>query len=294
MIKIGRILGAFVLLAAVIVLSRGVTEDMKEQMRKRSADREEHNLSVFMDHVITDTKSLFENTAEKISGTVEEKAPVLKEKAEQAFDAAPDVLKSYVEHQADFIGETVDRVRNTETEKEEEPAAPEGCEITGPYKVAWATDGDTFAIYTDPGALTDKDNLDENGNEYEYVYVRLIGVDTPESKASASYTLKSGKINTDEGKQASDFTKKLLKDTGMKVWLESDVSDTDMYGRLLRYAYINIDGELRMLNELLVDNGMARLMTIEPNVRYADLFLKKERIAQEEKKGFWDGFFAEE
>ncbi len=59
--------------------------------------------------------------------------------------------------------------------------------------------------------------------------VRLIGIDTPETK----------KPNTPVqcyGKEATAFTTKLL--TGKKIWLESDKSNRDQYGRLLRYVWV--------------------------------------------------------
>ena len=51
--------------------------------------------------------------------------------------------------------------------------------------------------------------------------VRLIGVDTPESVARAEYLKRTGKKNTIEGIEASDFTKNLLKGVD-KVYLQRD------------------------------------------------------------------------
>ncbi len=105
--------------------------------------------------------------------------------------------------------------------------------------------------------------------------VRLIGVDTPE-------TVKPNTPVEPFGKEASDFTKKML--TNTKVRLEFDVQERDKYGRLLAYLYLP-DGTF--YNELLLKEGYAQVLTIPPNVKYAELFLLAERMAREEKKGLW-------
>ncbi len=105
--------------------------------------------------------------------------------------------------------------------------------------------------------------------------VRMIGVDTPE-------TVKPGTAVQTYGKEASDFTKKML--TGKKVRLEYDVSEKDRYGRLLAYVYLE-DGTF--YNELLLKEGYAQVMTVPPNVKYADHFVEVQRKARVAKKGLW-------
>ena len=114
-------------------------------------------------------------------------------------------------------------------------------------------DGDTFVIK-------------QNG---EKVKVRMIGIDTPESVAPEEYLEKSEKENTEAGKTASEFTKSLIEN--QTVYLEFDVQTEDKYGRLLAYVYLE-DG--RMLQDILLSEGYAELMTIQPNVKYADHFVK--------------------
>ena len=130
------------------------------------------------------------------------------------------------------------------------------------YNVVRVVDGDTIIINKD-GAETK---------------VRLIGVDTPESVATGNNAYK----NCEEGKIASEFTKSLL--NGVSVSLEYDVSPQDKYGRDLCYVYLE-DG--KMLNELLLEKGYARLMTVPPNVKYVDEFTKIQKTAQEMSEGFW-------
>lgn len=141
-------------------------------------------------------------------------------------------------------------------------------EIVGCYKVSYVIDGDTFLI--------EKDG--------ERVKVRLIGVDTPESVASDEYLAKTGKENTAEGKQASEFTNEIL--SGKSVYLEYDESETDKYGRTLAYVYLDAD-KTQMLQEILLENGMARCMEIAPNTRYASHFKKLEQVAKDNNVGFW-------
>lgn len=105
--------------------------------------------------------------------------------------------------------------------------------------------------------------------------VRLIGVDTPE-------TVKPGTAVQPYGKEASEFSKKML--TGKKVRLVFDVSEKDRYGRLLAYVYLE-DGTF--YNELLLQEGYAQVMTVPPNVKYADHFVEVQRKARKANKGLW-------
>lgn len=126
---------------------------------------------------------------------------------------------------------------------------------------------------------------DSCGNsEHEYT-VRLIGVNTPESVASAEYLERTGKENTEEGAAASDFVKELLSDVEY-VYLQQDVSETDRYDRLLRYVWLEIpenefdleEIQTEMLNGILVSNGYAEVATYEPDVMHQADF---EQLAQE-------------
>lgn len=128
------------------------------------------------------------------------------------------------------------------------------------YEVKEVVDGDTFKILY-------------NGKETK---VRLIGVDTPESVHPTATK------NTEEGKRASECTKSLIE--GKRVKLEFDVSQTDKYGRLLAYVYLE-SGE--MLNKKLLEEGYAKIATYPPNVKYVELFTKVQDEAKKSKKGFW-------
>lgn len=116
--------------------------------------------------------------------------------------------------------------------------------------------------------------------------VRLIGVDTPETKHP-----KKGVQYF--GAEAFEFTKKNLPE-GKKIFLEFDVGQRDRYGRLLAYVWLqkpaarSVD-EIRnkMFNAHLLVNGYAQIMTIQPNIKYVDHFRKFQTEARENNQGLW-------
>jgi micrococcal nuclease len=126
-------------------------------------------------------------------------------------------------------------------------------------RVVSVIDGDTIKI--------------EGGN-----LVRYIGVDTPE-------IVKTDSVAECFGKEASEFNASLV--LGHVVELEKDVSETDRYGRLLRYVYV---GSV-FVNHTLVARGYAHAVTYPPDVKYQSLFIAAQRSAQESKLGLWGACF---
>lgn len=109
--------------------------------------------------------------------------------------------------------------------------------------------------------------------------VRLIGVDTPE-------TVDPSRPKGCFGKEASDETKRLLE--GKSVILERDVSETDRYGRLLRYVYIPVtETERIFVNDYLIREGFGTVLTYPPDVKFSERFVEAQRTAKENKKGLW-------
>ena len=105
--------------------------------------------------------------------------------------------------------------------------------------------------------------------------VRYIGINTPESvdpRRSAQCF----------GTEASAFNRELVE--GKTVRLEKDVSDTDKYGRLLRFVYLP-DGTF--VNERLVSEGYAAASPYAPDISKKDFFKAAESRAREEGKGLW-------
>ncbi len=106
--------------------------------------------------------------------------------------------------------------------------------------------------------------------------IRLIGIDAPETR-------NTGKKQVGYyGKEASDYLKARLK--GKKVRLEYDVQRYDIYRRTLAYVYLE-DGT--MINAELVRLGYATVMTVAPNVKYADKFILLQQEARKKKRGVW-------
>ncbi len=126
-------------------------------------------------------------------------------------------------------------------------------------KVIRVVDGDTIDVRFSNGATS---------------RVRFIGVNTPE-------TVHPQKPVEKYGKEASNYTKKRL--TNKTVTLEFDVGVKDKYGRFLAYVWVGKE----LYNETLVKDGYARVMTIQPNVKYQQRFLEAERKARQQKKGLW-------
>ncbi len=105
--------------------------------------------------------------------------------------------------------------------------------------------------------------------------VRYIGINTPETKHPT-------KGVEHFGKEASEANRQLV--DGKTVRLEFDVQQVDRYKRLLAYVYLE-DGTF--VNAWLVEHGYAQVMTVPPNVKHQELFLKLQREAREAKRGLW-------
>jgi endonuclease YncB( thermonuclease family) len=138
---------------------------------------------------------------------------------------------------------------------------------TIPVQVTSVIDGDTIRVRFESG-------LEER--------VRLIGVDTPESTNQIEPF----------GRESAAFTQRRIE--GRAVFLETDVSERDRFGRLLAYVWLlqpinDSEAEVRakMFNAELLLQGYARIMSIAPNIKYADMFLRFERDARGAGRGLW-------
>lgn len=118
--------------------------------------------------------------------------------------------------------------------------------------------------------IIDGDTIEITGG----IKVRYIGINAPESVAP-------GKPVACYGEESSGKNNELV--LGKEVRLEKDVSETDKYGRLLRYVYV---GDV-MINDELVKEGFAQVSTYPPDVKYQQLFLESEKYAQKNNLGLW-------
>jgi len=123
-------------------------------------------------------------------------------------------------------------------------------------RVVEVVDGDTIVV-------------DLDGRSYR---VRYIGMDTPER---------------DEPLYEEARRRNSALVMGREVFLVQDVSETDRYGRLLRYVLRREGEEWVLVNEILVREGLARAVTYPPDVAFARLFLEAQREARQNARGLW-------
>jgi micrococcal nuclease len=120
-------------------------------------------------------------------------------------------------------------------------------------------------------AVNDGDTvtLRMNGKEYR---TRLVGIDGPEMGQEPW------------GERSRQHLRKILKEAGWNVFVETDIRTHDKYNRLLVYLW---DHNKRLINEQMLLDGYAVLFTIPPNTAYTDRFKRAQRIARERKLGIW-------
>ncbi|MCA8913607.1 MAG: thermonuclease family protein [Planctomycetes bacterium] len=131
---------------------------------------------------------------------------------------------------------------------------------SGHYRVTRVVDGDTLEI-------------EHNGKPER---IRLIGIDTDE--------IGRDRVDPEStGWKASMFVFDLL-EPDAQVKLKYDAEREDKYGRTLAYVYLP-DG--RMLNEVIMKEGWARVMRIPPNTKHAEDFQRLETEARGKSLGRW-------
>lgn len=140
------------------------------------------------------------------------------------------------------------------------PSAAEQTVAAGftPATVTRVVDGDTIEVIVE-------------GIEYK---LRYIGIDTPESEDPRRPV-------ECFATEANEYNRTLVE--GKMVGLEKDVSETDQFGRLLRYVWL---GE-EMVNAILVRDGYAQAATYPPDVKYSQLFASLQEEARGARNGLW-------
>ncbi|MFM7525113.1 MAG: thermonuclease family protein [Actinomycetota bacterium] len=109
--------------------------------------------------------------------------------------------------------------------------------------------------------------------------VRLIGIDTPETKHPT-------KPVECFGPEASAFLARLLP-VGATLRVERDMEGRDSYRRLLLYLFLPTSEGERFVNLELVARGFATPLAIEPNTRYQQHFVAAAFDAQQHSRGLW-------
>ncbi len=101
-------------------------------------------------------------------------------------------------------------------------------------------------------------------------HLRYVGINTPEMNPLQPFA-----------REATEANRKLVE--GKTVRLEKDVSETDRYGRLLRYVWV----DNTMVNLELVRQGLAEASAYPPDVRYRAIFEAAEAEARLARRGMW-------
>ncbi len=139
-------------------------------------------------------------------------------------------------------------------------APTRGADATGPFPVTKIVDGDTIWIRQPTGK----------------VKVRLLGIDTPETRAP-------GKQVECFGREATAAAVQLL--TAAQVWVETDPTQNthDRYGRLLAYVWLDDD----LVNLDLITGGYAAEYTYDKPYRLQQQFRDAQTRAQDADRGRW-------
>ena len=116
--------------------------------------------------------------------------------------------------------------------------------------------------------VTDGDTIDVNLDGV-VERLRLIGTNSPEAGECYSAAATAG------------LTGLILGET---VYLESDVSDRDQFGRLLRYVWTT---DLRHVNEITVEEGLAIAREYPPDTARADELAAAQERAMQAEAGLW-------
>ncbi len=145
-----------------------------------------------------------------------------------------------------------------------EPATPPSSSVP---QVVSSTHGVWFTV----ARVVDGDTIElADGTK-----VRYVGVNTPETH----HPTKGVECF---GKEAEAYNAALV--VGKRVRLEKDVSETDRYGRLLRFVYLE---DATFVNKKLIEDGYATVMTYAPDVAKSKEFVVAEAAAREAGLGLW-------
>ncbi len=127
--------------------------------------------------------------------------------------------------------------------------------------------------------VVDGDTIKVKGEDGKEVSVRMIGIDAPESRPNKRLDLQMMQQNKDRdailelGEKSKTHLKELIGNSE-SVYLEYDIQKFDKYDRILSYAYIlDKNNRLIMLNEQMLKDGFAYLLTIPPNLKYVNRLL---------------------
>ena len=134
-----------------------------------------------------------------------------------------------------------------------------------PRQVTYVVDGDTVHLASRPGQPGRVEKL------------RFIGINTPElaRKSRPSEPLAA---------QARQFVIDSLDKNDHKLILQKDQEPFDRYKRTLAHVWLN---QNHSLSEALLENGLASLLVIPPNLLNLDCYRAAEQRARQARRGIW-------
>ena len=168
----------------------------------------------------------------------------------------------------------LDAGKESKASKDEITDATEFEKTLECFTVTEVVDGDTIWV---------KNDSNPNG-----IKVRYIGIDTPESAHSDETK------NTKEGKISFERNFELISAAQDEIYLEYDIEKEDQYGRTLAYVYTyDWDNEEYIrIEDVLLSEGLCKVLPVEPNTKYKDHFNELMMQAKKDKKGFFGtGFY---
>lgn len=152
------------------------------------------------------------------------------------------------------------------------------------------------AVYYDENFEKIENDYDEDANKIKVELVETVDGDTAKFKMNGEQiTVRFLGINTKEtvdpeigeeawGKEASNFTKEKLENaTKIELEFDNQADEKDQYKRYL--AWIWVDDEL--LQNSLVQNGLAATYMLQNNYKYAGMLQESEELAKNSKIGIW-------
>jgi micrococcal nuclease len=148
----------------------------------------------------------------------------------------------------------------------------------GVAPAAWTNEVPRGAVPASLISVSDGDTIRVDiGGQVETV--RLILIDTPETHDPN---------NPPEcyGTEATAFLEGFLP-RGSALYLETDVSERDRFGRLLRYVWLDRGDEVYLVNEAMVRSGYAAQSTFPPDVKYEERIQEAARFARNHGYGLW-------
>lgn len=107
--------------------------------------------------------------------------------------------------------------------------------------------------------------------------VRLIGIDTPE-------LARKGRPNQPLAIQARDRLRQLVKNSNNQLGLRLGAEHFDRYGRSLAHLY---DQNGSSISAQLLQNGLATLLAVPPNLNGLDCYATMEAQAKQAVTGIW-------